>query len=436
MFSRSESLFEDAQKILVGGVNSPVRAFRGVGGTPIFFKKALGAELIDEDDQTYIDYVGAWGPMILGHTPPKVVAAIREASMQGLAYGAPTVKETALAQKICEHLPFCERLRFVNSGTEATMTAIRLARAITKRDGLIKFTGCYHGHSDSLLVQAGSGALTLGIPSSPGVPSNLAQMTFSLEYNDVAQVTETFRSHGKNIAAVIVEPIAGNMGCIPGTQFFLSALRTLCDEYGTLLIFDEVMTGFRVGLCGASALYNIRPDLITLGKIIGGGLPIGAIGGAYQWMKELAPVGSVYQAGTQSGNPVVMAAGLASLNEISKPGFYEALQKTTEMLVEGLKESAQEYEVPLVINSCCGMFSLFFTQRVTVQNYQDVKEASQETYRQFFHGLLKRGVYFPPSPFESVFVSAAHDEKMIKKTIQVAKGVFQNLIVAFDVRRF
>ncbi|MBI4357123.1 MAG: glutamate-1-semialdehyde 2,1-aminomutase [Gammaproteobacteria bacterium] len=427
MFSRSEFLFEEAKKILVGGVNSPVRAFKGVGGTPIFFKRAHGAECVDEDGRTYIDYVGAWGPMVLGHTHPRVVEAIREACAEGLAYGAPSVHETQLAQKIRELLPSIERLRFVNSGTEATMTAIRLARAITKRDRLIKFTGCYHGHSDSLLVSAGSGVLTCGIPSSPGVPSSLAEMTQSFEFNDLAQVKEAFRQRGNEIAAIIVEPIAGNMGCIPATEEFLSLLRVLCDQYGSLLIFDEVMTGFRVGLHGAEALYNVHPDLITLGKIIGGGLPIGALGGAAKLMQELAPHGLVYQAGTQSGNPVVMAAGLATLAEIVKPGFYEALQKSTTDLANALSESAKRWGIPLVIHHVPGMFSLFFTQRAAVQNYQDVKDVDKEIYRKFFHGLLKKGVYFPPSPFESAFVSAAHDDKILNKTIRAVCEVFKEI---------
>lgn len=411
MFSRSQFLFEQVQKIIPGGVNSPVRAFKGVGGTPVFFKSGQGAYLKDEDNNRYIDYVGAWGPMILGHTHPAVVTAIQETCSQGFAFGAPTLLETKLAEKICELMPNIEQIRLMNSGTEATMTAIRLARAITQRDLLIKFNGNYHGHSDSLLVQAGSGALTLGIPSSPGVPKATAELTLSLEYNNLEQIEQAF---SEKVAAVIVEPIAGNMGCIPATQEFLDKLRSLCDQYQALLIFDEVMTGFRVGSQGAQALYNIKPDLTTLGKIIGGGLPIGALGGLAKHMQHLAPQGAVYQAGTQSGNPLVMAAGLATLNEISKPGFYEELSEATTKLVQGLLELAKQHGIQLTAESRGGMFGLFFADQKII-------------YPLFFHELLKRGVYFAPSAFESVFVSSAHGSDEIQQTLDITNTVFKEL---------
>ena len=402
MTTHSEQLFAEAQRYIPGGVNSPVRAFRGVGGSPIFFKRGAGAWLYDEDDRLYIDYVGSWGPMIAGHAHPAVVRAVREAATNGLSFGAPTAIETVMARKIQQLVPSMELVRMCNSGTEATMSAIRLARGFTGRDKIVKFEGCYHGHSDSLLVKAGSGALTLGVPTSPGVPAALAAYTVTLSYNDLPQVREAFAKIGKEIAGVIVEPVAGNMNCIPPAPGFLEGLRELCDRYGSVLIFDEVMTGFRVAPGGAQELYQVKPDLTTLGKIIGGGMPVGAFGGRRAIMEQLAPLGPVYQAGTLSGNPVAMAAGLATLELISAPGFHAELAAKTRRLCDGLVAAARENGVPLTANFVSGMFGIFFTGE-TVTTYAQATACDVERFKAFFHGMLAEGVYLAPSAFEAGF---------------------------------
>ncbi|MBI1195274.1 MAG: glutamate-1-semialdehyde 2,1-aminomutase [Gammaproteobacteria bacterium] len=423
----SHELFVKAKAHIPGGVNSPVRAFNGVGGDPVFFRRGEGAHLFDAEGKRYIDYVGSWGPMILGHAHPDVVAAVREAAGNGLSFGAPTEIETVMADRICALIPSVEMVRMVNSGTEATMSAIRLARAYTARDKIIKFEGCYHGHSDSLLVKAGSGALTLGVPTSPGVPAVLAAETVTLNYNDIEQAEKVFSEIGEQVACVIVEPVAGNMGCVPPVPGFLDGLRRLCDQYGSLLIFDEVMTGFRVGLGGAQQRYGIRPDLTTLGKVIGGGMPVGAFGGKAAIMSKIAPLGPVYQAGTLSGNPVAMAAGLATLELISKPGFFDDLSAKVKRLTEGLKTRARAFNVPLLEHHVGGMFGLFFTDQDTVQNYADVARCNVERFRAFFHGMLREGVYLAPSAFEAGFVSAAHDSATLKATLIAAEQVFSEL---------
>jgi len=425
--TRSQELFQEAQRYIPGGVNSPVRAFKGVGGDPVFFKRGEGAYLIDEDGQRYIDYVGSWGPMIVGHSHPEVVAAVQDAAQNGLGFGAPTAIETAMAKFICEHLPSVERVRMVSSGTEATMSAIRLARGYTGRDTIVKFEGCYHGHADSLLVKAGSGALTLGVPTSPGVPAALAQHTLTLAYNDLEQAQKAFAQFGGQIAAVIVEPVAGNMNCVPPVPGFLNGLRQLCDEHGSLLIFDEVMTGFRVGFQGAQGLYGIHPDLTTLGKVIGGGLPVGAFGGRAEIMDKMAPSGPIYQAGTLSGNPVAMAAGLATLKLVSRPGVFEQLTAMTTQLVEGLRREAVEAGIPLAANQVGGMFGFFFTEAQAVTNFAQVMACDVERFKRFFHGMLQAGVYLAPSAFEAGFVSNAHREKDIAATLENARKVFRTL---------
>lgn len=425
--SRSHELFKLAQQHIPGGVNSPVRAFRGVGGDPIFFKCGEGPFLHDEDNKQYIDYVGSWGPMILGHAHPKVIAAVQEASANGLGFGAPTHIEIEMADKICELMPSIEMVRMVSSGTEATMSAIRLARGYTGRDKIVKFEGCYHGHSDSLLVKAGSGALTLGVPTSPGVPLALAEHTVTLNYNDLDQVRETFAHLGGQIACIIVEPVAGNMNCVPPLLGFLEGLRSICDDYGSVLIFDEVMTGFRVALGGAQQLYNVTPDLTTLGKIIGGGLPVGAFGGKREIMEKIAPLGPVYQAGTLSGNPVAMAAGLATLKEIAQPGFFTDLDERTAQLTRGLTTRARAFDIPLATNHVGGMFGLFFTEEKVVKDYYQVTNCNVERFKLFFHGMLEQGVYLAPSAFEAGFVSAAHGEREIKNTLISAEQVFSQL---------
>lgn len=423
--TRSHDLFEKAQHRIPGGVNSPVRAFRGVGGEPVFFKRGEGAYLIDEDNQRYIDYVGSWGPMILGHAHPEVTRAVTEAVKNSLGFGAPTAIEIEMAELVCRLVPSLDMVRMVSSGTEATMTAIRLARGFTGRDKIIKFDGCYHGHSDSLLVKAGSGALTLGIPSSPGVPADLAEHTLTLNYNDLPQVKEAFTRDGERIACVIVEPVAGNMNCIPPLPGFLNGLRNLCTEYGAVLIFDEVMTGFRVALGGAQQLYGIRPDLTTLGKVIGGGLPVGAVGGKREIMERIAPLGPIYQAGTLSGNPVAMAAGLATLKAISQPGFFEALGARTKQLAEGIVATARKVGVPMSCNYVGGMFGLFFTD-VTVTRLEQAVQCNVDGFKRFFHGMLREGVYLAPSAFEAGFVSAAHGEREIQATIAAAEKSLRN----------
>ncbi len=421
------SLFEEACRYIPGGVNSPVRAFRGVGGEPVFFARASGAVVESADGRRFIDYVGSWGPMILGHAHPEVIRAVQDKAVDGLSFGAPTAIETELARRVVELVPSMDLVRMVSSGTEATMSAIRLARGFTDRDRIVKFEGCYHGHSDSLLVKAGSGALTLGVPTSPGVPADLARHTTTLPYNDVEALEECFAQMGGEIACVIVEPIAGNMNCVPPVPGFLERLRELCTRHGAVLIFDEVMTGFRVALGGAQELYGVRPDLTTLGKIIGGGMPVGAFGGRREIMERLAPLGPVYQAGTLSGNPVAMAAGLATLAGLSEPGFHERLALRTRQLVEGLESAARESGVPFATNHVCGMFGLFFTDDAPVTGYEQVMACDVEVFRRFFHGMLDEGVYLAPSAFEAGFVSAAHGEDEIGATIEAARRVLPRL---------
>jgi glutamate-1-semialdehyde 2,1-aminomutase len=421
------SLYTEACKYIPGGVNSPVRAFRGVGGEPIFFKKAAGAHVTSADGRRFIDYVGSWGPMILGHAHPQVIKAVQEVAADGLSFGAPTELETRLARRVVELMPSIELVRFVSSGTEATMSAIRLARGFTGRDTIVKFEGCYHGHSDSLLIKAGSGALTLGVPTSPGVPKALANHTVTLNFNDADQVRQVFREIGGQIACVIVEPIAGNMNCVPPAPGFLDTLRRECDRSGALLIFDEVMTGFRVALGGAQALYGVRPDLTTLGKIIGGGMPVGAFGGRRDIMERLAPLGPIYQAGTLSGNPVAMIAGLTTLELLSVPGFHQRLQASTDLLMRRLAESARNAGVALATNHVCGMFGFFFTDEPAVDRYGKVMACDVERFKRFFHGMLGEGIYFAPSAFEAGFMSAAHTTADIDTTMAAAARVFASL---------
>ena len=421
------SLFEEASRYIAGGVNSPVRAFHGVGGEPVFIRRARGAWLEAEDGRRYIDYVGSWGPMILGHAHPDVIAAVTRRAVDGLSFGAPTVIETELARRVTELVPSIQLLRMVNSGTEATMSAIRLARGYTGRDRIVKFEGCYHGHSDSLLVKAGSGALTLGVPTSPGVPADVASHTVTLDFNDSGRLDECFDAIGKEIACVIVEPVAGNMNCVPPVPGFLEYLRELCTRHGALLIFDEVMTGFRVALGGAQSLYGVRPDLTTLGKIIGGGMPVGAFGGRREIMERLAPLGPVYQAGTLSGNPVAMAAGLATLELISQKGFHAALATATGRLVDGIAAAAQDAGVALATNHVCGMFGLFFTQEPQVLSYRQVMACDVVRFRKFFHRMLDAGIYLAPSAYEAGFVSAAHGESEIAATLDAARRAFAGI---------
>ncbi len=424
---QSERLFERARRVIPGGVNSPVRAFKAVGGSPVFFARGQGPYLYDEDGNRYIDYVGSWGPLILGHAHPKVVQAVQAALEQGLSFGAPTRIEVEMAETLCRLMPNLEKVRLVSSGTEATMSAIRLARGYTGRDKIVKFEGCYHGHVDALLVKAGSGALTLGVPTSPGVPDAVAAHTLTLEYNNIEQVHEAFERWGAEIACVIVEPVAGNMNCVPPVEGFLQGLRALAEAHGALLIFDEVMTGFRVALGGAQALYGVKPDLTTLGKVIGGGLPVGAFGGRAEIMDQIAPEGPVYQAGTLSGNPVAVAAGLATLSEISRPGFFETLAARTTALAEGLMECARRAGVPLTVQTAGGMFGIFFTSEPRVTRFGQVMACDIERFRRFFHGMLERGVYFAPSAFEAGFVSAAHSEEDIAATLEAAGQVLATL---------
>ncbi|MBN1378333.1 MAG: glutamate-1-semialdehyde 2,1-aminomutase [Gammaproteobacteria bacterium] len=423
----SDNLFAQAQQFIPGGVNSPVRAFKGVGGNPLFIQRAAGAYIYDADNKQYIDYVGSWGPMILGHAHPEVIAAVKQAIENGLSFGAPTEIETELAKKICQLMPSIELVRMVSSGTEATMSAIRLARAYTGRDKILKFEGCYHGHGDSFLIKAGSGALTLGIPTSPGVPKSLAADTLTVPYNDLGAVNSLFKQCGAEIAAIIVEPVAGNMNCIPPLPDFLPGLRAICNQYNSLLVFDEVMTGFRVSLGGAQNLFDVKPDLTTLGKVIGGGMPVGAFGGRKDIMQQLAPLGPVYQAGTLSGNPVAMSAGLKTLELISTPGFYEKLKDKTEHLLQDIKTVADKQNIPLAYNAVGGMFGLFFTDQNTVNNFNDVSQCNSERFKHFFHGMLKQGVYLAPSAYEAGFVSSSHTEDDIEKTISTASKVLAGL---------
>lgn len=423
----SPSSFEQAQRYIPGGVNSPVRAFKAVGGTPVFIKHAKGAYLYDTDERMYIDYVGSWGPMILGHAHPHVIQAVQQAAALGLSYGAPTDIETQLARLVCERIPSVEQIRFVNSGTEATMTAIRLARGYTGRDKIIKFNGCYHGHSDSLLVKAGSGALTFGIPSSLGVPHSIAEHTLVAEFNDLENITSLFERYPQEIACVIIEPIPGNMNCILPDPNYLQALQTLCQHYGAVYIFDEVMTGFRVSASGAEGRYHIKPDLTCLGKIIGAGLPVAALGGKREIMQYLAPVGGVYQAGTLSGNPLGMAAGLAQLQTIQQTHrFYETLHEKTERLANGLRQAAKETGTPLHVNAVCGMLGLFFTEQRVIRHFNDVNRCDMSRFNRFFHDMLEQGIYLPPSAYETWFISIAHDDFIIDQTIQAAKRAFSS----------
>lgn len=425
--THSEQYYQAASRLIPGGVNSPVRAFKGVGGTPIFFAKGQGAMLYDVDEHVYIDYVGSWGPLILGHAHPAVLDAVRQALDSGLSFGAPTHLEIELAQKIVDLMPTIEKVRMVNSGTEATMTAIRLARGITGRTKLIKFEGCYHGHSDSLLVKAGSGLLTLGLPSTAGVPAAIAQETLVASYNDLASVAQLFDKYADQIAAVIVEPVAGNMGMVLPLPDFLPGLRALCDQHQSILIFDEVMTGFRVALGGAQAVYDVKPDLTTLGKVIGGGMPVGAIGGRAQWMDFLAPIGPVYQAGTLSGNPLAMAAGLATLQQIETPGFYDNLYAKTARLMQGFSELAQRFSIPFSTVALGGMFGFCFNKKAHICNYLDIAASDLSLFQSFYHGMLKEGVYLAPSMYEAGFVSSAHSPDDITQTIAAAERVLAHI---------
>jgi glutamate-1-semialdehyde 2,1-aminomutase len=425
--THATELFNLAKTVIPGGVNSPVRSFNGVGGTPVFIDHAKGAYIYDSDGNEYVDYVGSWGPMILGHAHPQVIEAVKIAAEKGLSFGAPTEIETLMAQRVCELVPSIELVRMVSSGTEATMSAIRLAKGYTGRNKIVKFEGCYHGHSDALLVKAGSGALTFGVPSSSGVSEAVALDTLTLPYNDAAAVKKCFATLGKEIACIIVEPVAGNMNCVPPVEDFLETLRDVCDEFGCVLIFDEVMTGFRVSLQGAQGFYNIKPDLTTLGKVIGGGMPVGAFGGKREIMECLAPLGSVYQAGTLSGNPVAMAAGLKTLELIARPNFYEELTAKTTRLLDGLKAAAQNSGVALTTNQVGGMFGLFFTEEKNITSFAQVMACDQAYFKRFFHAMLDQGVYLAPSAFEAGFVSIAHDDLAINKTISAAEIVFRRL---------
>ncbi|MEG9531056.1 glutamate-1-semialdehyde 2,1-aminomutase [Mannheimia indoligenes] len=425
--SMSEQLFEQAQKVIPGGVNSPVRAFKGVGGTPVFIEKAAGAYITDSDGKQYIDYVGSWGPMVLGHNHPAIIDAVLKAVPNGLSFGAPTAAEITLAELVCKLVPSIEMVRMVSSGTEATMSAIRLARGYTGRDKIIKFEGCYHGHSDSLLVKAGSGALTLGQPSGPGVPADFAKHTLTCIYNDLDSVKAAFEQYPNEIACLIVEPVAGNMNCIPPQEGFLQGLRELCTQYGAVFIIDEVMTGFRVALGGAQSYYGVTPDLTTLGKIIGGGMPVGAFGGKKEIMEHIAPTGPVYQAGTLSGNPIAMAAGLACLTELSKSGNEELLASKTKTLAEGFKTLADKHNVPLTVQYVGGMFGLFFTEQKAVTNFQEVMKCDAAKFNRFFHLMLEQGVYLAPSAFEAGFMSLAHSDEDIVQTLEAADKAFGEL---------
>ncbi|AMS31465.1 glutamate-1-semialdehyde aminotransferase [Betaproteobacteria bacterium UKL13-2] len=426
MFEQSKVLFEKSQRVIPGGVNSPVRAFRAVGGTPVFFRKANGAYLWDVDGNKYIDYVGSWGPAILGHAHPAVIQAVQDKAVDGLSFGAPTEAELMMAEKLCELMPSIEQVRLVSSGTEATMSAIRLARGATGRKKIVKFEGCYHGHADALLVKAGSGALTFGNPSSAGVPPEVAADTVVIAYNSLKELEDTFSAIGGEIACVIIEAIAGNMNFIVPDVSYLQALRALCTKHGAVLIFDEVMTGFRVGLHGAQGHFGIKPDLTTLGKVIGGGMPVGAFGGRRDLMANMAPLGGVYQAGTLSGNPVAVAAGLKTLELVSAPGFYEALSASTQQLCDGLMVAAREEGETFSAASLGGMFGMFFAPSPP-RSYAEVMRSDRERFNRFFHGMLERGVYLAPSAFEAGFVSKAHTDADIAETIAHAKATFKRL---------
>ncbi len=427
MVSDSDSLFKNAEEHIPGGVNSPVRAFKGVGGTPLFISRAKGAYVYDSEDRQYIDYVGSWGPMILGHAHSDVIMAVQKVAENGLSFGAPTELETQMATKVCELMPSIDQVRMVSSGTEATMSAIRLARGFTGRDNIVKFEGCYHGHSDSLLVKAGSGALTFGVPSSPGVPDCLAKHTLTLPFNDSAQIKDLFKAQGESIACIIVEPVAGNMNCVPPDAEFLQTLRDVCNEYDSILIFDEVMTGFRVALGGAQSIYEITPDLTTLGKIIGGGMPVGAFGGRRAIMEHISPTGPVYQAGTLSGNPVAMSAGLKTLELISEPGFHDRLTEKTNRFLEGARKVASRTNTAFTTNQSGGMFGMFFTDKEKVSNFADVTTCDTGKFSRFFHGMLNEGVYLAPSAYEAGFVSAAHSDVDLENTLAAMEKVLTEI---------
>jgi len=423
----SEQAFEEAQKFIPGGVNSPVRAFKSVGGTPVYIKRAHGSRIYDIHDKEYIDYVGSWGPMILGHAHPDVIESVKQNAEHGLSFGAPTEIETEMAKLVCNLVESIEMVRMTSSGTEATMSAIRLARGHTGRNKIIKFEGCYHGHGDALLVKAGSGALTLGVPSSPGVPDETAENTITLTYNNIEEVEKVFKEMGEEIACVIVEPIAGNMNCIPPIKDFLQTLRKVCSEYKSILIFDEVMTGFRVAKGGAQQLYKVVPDITTLGKILGGGMPVGALGGERAIMESLSPTGPVYQAGTLSGNPIAMTAGLTTLKLLSERGFHDQLQRKTKLLVEGILDAAKNNNIPLTANYVTGMFGLFFSEEEKITSFSQVTSCNTDHFNAFFHSMLENGIYLAPSSYEAGFLSAAHTEEDIEKTIEIADKVFSKI---------
>lgn len=425
--TKSTDYYKEACEVIPGGVNSPVRAFKGVGGTPLFIEQAKGPYIQDVDGKQYIDYVGSWGPMIVGHAHPEVLERIQTVANKGLSFGAPTHLEIELADKIKNFMPSIELVRMVNSGTEATMSAIRLARGFTEKNKIIKFAGCYHGHTDALLVQAGSGLLTCGIPSSAGVPESFTEHTLIATYNDLDNVTKLFEEHANDLAAIIIEPVAGNMNCIPPANDFLQGIRKLCDQYGVVFIIDEVMTGFRVAKGGAQALYNVKADLTCLGKVIGGGLPVGAFGGKKEIMDCLAPVGAVYQAGTLSGNPIAMAAGLATLKLLEADNFYDELLDKTQYLAQGLQQQADTHNIPFTTNHVCGMFGLFFTSNQSVCNYHDVSQCDVQRFNYFFHQMLTHGIYLAPSAFEAGFMSNAHTKDDIDKTIEIAGKIFSQM---------
>ncbi|KLJ00524.1 glutamate-1-semialdehyde 2,1-aminomutase [Luteimonas sp. FCS-9] len=425
--ARSQALFSRARTLMPGGVNSPVRAFKSVGGEPFFVQRADGPYLFDADDNRYIDYVGSWGPMIVGHNHPAVRQAVKRAIGDGLSFGAPCAAEVTMAERITALVPSCEMVRMVNSGTEATLSAIRLARGATGRTCIVKFEGCYHGHGDSFLVKAGSGALTFGVPTSPGVPKALADLTLTLPYNDFDAATELFERAGDQIAGLIIEPVVGNANCLPPREGYLQHLRALCTQYGALLIFDEVMTGFRVALGGAQARYGVTPDLSTFGKIIGGGMPVGAYGGRRDLMEQIAPAGPIYQAGTLSGNPVAMAAGLAMLDLVSEAGFHDRLEAATHTLCDGLEAAAREAGVPFTTTRVGAMFGLFFTDQPAVDTYAQAVACDTAAFNRFFHAMLERGVFLAPSAFEAGFLSSAHDAAVIDATLDAARSAFATL---------
>ena len=425
--NKSQQLFQQAQTRIPGGVNSPVRAFKAVGGTPPFIEKTNGPFIYDADGKEYIDYVQSWGPMVMGHNHPDIKQAVINAAENGLSFGAPTSSEIEMAELVSQLVPSMEMVRMVNSGTEATMSAIRVARGFTGRNKILKFEGCYHGHADALLVKAGSGALTLGVPSSPGIPEDFVKHTLTMDYNNLDSVAQAFEQYGNDIACIIVEPVAGNMNCIPPVEGFLSGLRDICDQHGALLIFDEVMTGFRVALGGAQAHYQVKPDLTTLGKVIGGGMPVGAFGGRQDVMQQVAPLGPVYQAGTLSGNPIAMAAGLASLKLVQQPGLYDSLSAQTARLAEGFRELGKKHQIPITVNYVGSMFGIFFTEDLSITNYHQAINCDTERFNRFYHLMLAAGVYLAPASYEAGFISAAHSDEVIQKTLDIASQVLAQL---------